>query len=128
MAPKATMRQATETPSESVVNSAAQIQYEIDARGRKIGVVKHTAIARFRLMKILGPENAKNEPLVGNAMLAFLVREINGEQVMQPNSERQLEAIIERLDDDGLAAVAKCLIDKFGVEVSTDSDEITKNS
>lgn len=133
MAPKATMRTAQtpqgETPSETIVNSATEIKYATDARNRRIGVERPRALLRFRLLKILGAENAKNEPLLGNAMLAFLVREINGEKVAQINSERQLEAMIDRLDDDGLAAVALCLTTEFGLGGPIDDvEENVKNS
>lgn len=130
--PKATMRTAeaprNETPSETVVNSATEIKYATDVRGRRIGVERPRALLRFRLLKILGAENAKNDPLLGNAMLAYLVREINGDKVPQVNSERQLEAMIDRLDDDGLAAVAQCLTEQFGLGTTEMVEDNVKNS
>lgn len=130
---QAKLRTATEvarndTPSEAVINSANEIKFVTDVRGRRIGVEKPRALLRFRLLKILGAENAKNEPLLGNAMLAFLVREINGDKLPQVNSERQLEAMIDRLDDDGLAAVGKCLVEDFGLAAPADVEEDVKNS
>ena len=65
-----------------------------------------------------------NYTRLGNAMLAFLVRDIDGQPVMA-NSEREIEAMIDRLDDDGLGAVAKCLIEDFGVV--TEGPEAVKN-
>lgn len=131
---KATMRAVdtsaaeADTPSESVVKSATEIKYITDTRGRKLGVQKPRALLRYRLLKILGAESAKNEPLLGNAMLAFLVHDINGDQLPPINSERQLEAMIDRLDDDGLAAVAQCLTEKFGIAPVADAEENIKNS
>lgn len=129
---KATMRavdtSAADTPSEAVVKSASEIKYVTDARGRKLGVHKPRALLRYRLLKILGPESAKNEPLLGNAMLAFLVHDINGDQLPPINSERQLEAMIDRLDDDGLAAVVECLTKEFGIVAPADAEENVKNS
>lgn len=125
---KATLKPATtDSPSEEVVRSATEIKYATDARGRRIGVVRPKALLRFRLLKILGAENAKNEPLLGNAMLAFLVREIHGETIPPVNSERQLEAMIDRLDDDGLAAVAECLQKEYGLGDPGDTEEQIKN-
>lgn len=131
--PKATMRSAPatqgETPSEAIIHSAHEIKYATDARNRRIGVEKPRALLRFRLLKILGADNSKNEILLGNAMLAFLVREVNGEKIAQINSERQLEAMIDRLDDDGLAAVALCLNTEFGLGGTIeDIEENAKNS
>lgn len=130
---KATMRAVDtsavgDTPSEAVVKSAAEIKFVTDARGRKIGVQKPRALLRYRLLKILGAESAKNEPLLGNAMLAFLVSDINGDKLPPINSERQLEAMIDRLDDDGLAAVVECLATQFGITGTVDAEENIKNS
>jgi hypothetical protein len=128
---KATMHTAvqTETATTVVVGGATEIKYEIDSLGRNIGVIKPGALMRYRLLKMLGAENAKNEPLLGNAMLAFCVRQISNEQIMIPNSERQIEALIDRLDDPGLAAVAKCLQEQFGLGAKdgNSSDEALKN-
>lgn len=122
---RATMRQGaptTETPSEQIVKSASEIRYVTDSRGRKIGVIKPSPLQRYRLMKILGSDACKNEILLGNAMMAFIVRSINGDQILV-NSERQLEVMLERLDDDGLAAVIKCLAEEFGSAAANADDE-----
>lgn len=128
---KATLRQGdapvADTPSEAVVKAATEIKYVTDDRGRKLGVQKPRALLRFRLLKILGADNAKNEPLLGNAMLAFLVVEINGDKQPPINSERQLEAMIDRLDDDGLAAVAQCLTEQFGIAAPAETEDDVKN-
>ncbi len=129
--PKATIRQLSpsESPSQAAVTAAADVKFQVDAKGRRIGVVKPSALMRYRLLKILGAENAKNEMVLGNAMLAFLVREINGEQIMAPNSDRQIEALIDRLDDEGLAAVAVCLAEQHGMNTAVeDVEENVKNS
>lgn len=129
MAPKASLKPApmADTPSQEAVKSATELKYKTDKRGRRIGVIRPGALIRFRLLKILGAENAKNEPLLGNAMLAFLVREIDGTPVPPVNSERMLEAMIDRLDDDGLLAVAECMNEEFGFGSSEEVVEEVKN-
>lgn len=125
--PKATVRTLSpvemETPAQSIVTPASQLKFETDSLGRRIGCTKPTALLRFRLFKILGPDGARNEQLVGSAMLAFVVRQINEEPIMVPNTERQLEALIDRLDDPGIAAVAKCMIEQYGFANLNDDDE-----
>lgn len=116
-----------DTPSEAVVKSATEIKYVTDVRGRKLGVQRPRALLRFRLLKILGADNARNDPLLGNAMLAFLVVDINGDRLPPINSERMLEAMIDRLDDDGLAAVAECLTTQFGIAPVVDAQDDVKN-
>lgn len=111
---KAAMRQAP-AATEVIVNSSVEVKYQTDARGRNIGVVKPSALNRYRLLKMLGAENSKNEVLLGNAMLAYLVREIDGVRVTPPNTERELELRIAQLDDDGLGAVGTCLVEQFGL-------------
>lgn len=128
MPAKATMRTATgETPTEAVVGSATEMKRIKDATGRVIGVVKPSALLRYRTMKMLG-EMANNGPVMGHAMLVCCVRELDGKPIPQPNSERQIEVMIERLDDVGLNAVAECLTTEFGVVAPTeDAEAVAKN-
>jgi hypothetical protein len=111
---KATIRTSSESPTEQVTKAANAIEHYTDARGRRIGVVKPSALARYRILKMLGSENAGNQHVLGYAMLAACVRELDGQQVMAPNSEREIEVLIDRLGDEGLAAVGQCMAEKFG--------------
>ena len=54
------------------------------------------------------------------ASLALSVVEIDGIPVPSPVSEAQIEHLIERLGDDGLAAIARSLQDLQGPPASTD--------
>jgi hypothetical protein len=109
------------TPSQQLMSS--KIEFETDARGRSIGVVKPTSLQRYRLLKMLGPTNAQNQPLVGYAMLACCVRSIDGEKYPPPNSEREIEVMVDRLGDDGFDAIGRCLVKKFGIIAPKDDDE-----
>lgn len=117
---KATMRvvdpAAVPTPSQAIVNSASEVKYETDKRGRKIGIVRPNPVLRYRLLKMLGGEGSKNEPLLIQALFTCLVRSIDNEEISMPNGERELEMLMGRLDDDGLNAVGKCLAEQFGVD------------
>lgn len=75
---------------------------------------------------MLGPDNAGNQHVLGYAMLASCVREIDGQQVMASNSEREIELLIDRLGDEGLNAVGQCLSEKFNLgPVDKEGDEET---
>jgi hypothetical protein len=69
-----------------------------------------SALDRLRLFKALGPDLAENAPYVGMALLAISVTEIDKIPLPPPRSEGQVEALIQRLGDDGLAAVSDALL------------------
>jgi len=73
-----------------------------DAGGRLIKVRRLSARAT-------GADNS-NERYVGYATLASSVTEIDGLPVHFPFNTTQLEALVQRLDDEGLAAAARALI------------------
>jgi hypothetical protein len=110
-----------DTPTDTIVKAASQVHFVTDSLGRKIGVQKPSALKRYRVLKMLGGENSTNQQVVGYAMLTCCVTELNGEPLGMPNSERQIEALIERLGDEGFDAIGKCLAEQFGV-VADDAD------
>lgn len=103
----------TLTPSEEIIQQANRSFSVTDARGRKIGIKKIGALDRMKLFEAVGPENCKNEAYLGYASLAFHVISIDGEPEMRPANQRQLEALVQRLDDDGFEAVAQGVKDHF---------------
>jgi hypothetical protein len=104
-----------ETPSETVVKDANRTVIVTDARGRKLGVKRmENGLARFRLVRILG-QDAPNWQLLAQAMLYSSVVSVNGDPVPFPKTELQLEALIDRLDVDGLNAVDKVQREEFGI-------------
>jgi hypothetical protein len=124
---KATIRTVSESPTEQVTKAANAIEYCNDSRGRRIGIVKPTALARYRLLKMLGADNAGNPHVLGYAMLAACVRSLDGNDVMAPNNEREIEVLIDRLGDEGFEAIGKCLADKYGLAPTEASDENLRN-
>lgn len=67
------------------------------------------ALDRLRLFKAIGPSLAGNDRYVGYAMLAMCVTAIDGVPQPAPANEGQLEALVQRLDDAGMAAVGQGL-------------------
>ena len=94
------------TPSQSILQEGLKTSITFDKRGRKIVVRYPTALDTLRLFKAAGPVLAQNEPWLAMAMLAFAVLEIDGIPVPPPSTEPQIESLIDRLGDEGLAAVA----------------------
>ena len=69
------------------------------------------ALEKLRMFEVVGAENAANQAYLGYATLAFLVNAIDGVPVARPTGKRELEALVARLDDDGLNAVGKHFAD-----------------
>lgn len=118
---------AGETPSQSIVRAANQPATITDAQGRKIGLKKLNPLDRLRLFEVIGPENSKNEQYVGYAALAFLVSSLDGEPVARPANKIQLEALVQRLDDDGMDAIAAHLADQAKDEPAEANQDALKN-
>lgn len=102
-----------DTPSQEVIRSANATTIVTDAQGRKIGVRRLKTLDRMRLFELVGPENAMNDRYLGYATLAFSVVSIDGDPVPRPDKKMALEAIVQRLDDDGFNAVAKSFADSI---------------
>jgi hypothetical protein len=78
----------------------------IDSLGRLIKVQRLSAVQKMRLHRFCG---AENDRFVGYATLASSVTEFEGQPMAPPLSILAIEAIVARLDDEGITAVAKAL-------------------
>lgn len=114
----------TETPSEAVIKSAVKSARVTDSRNRVIGIIRPSAGFRMRLMRVLGGELTGNPVYFGHAMLAACVRELDGEPVPAPTTSIQIEALVERLDDEGLNAIAQGMQEQFGLGATPDSEAV----
>lgn len=97
------------TPARSIVHQANAARTVTDARGRRIVVRQLTALDTLRLFKVAGPVLAQNEPWLSMAGLAFAVLEIDSVPMPPPATEAQIESMIDRLGEDGIAAIAGVL-------------------
>ena len=98
-----------DTPSERIIAEAGRPLQATDAAGRTLELRRPGALDRLRLFKALGPVLSGNDRYVGYAMLAYCVQAIDGVPVPAAASEAQLEALVGRLGDAGLAAVGEAL-------------------
>ena len=76
-----------------------------DARGRKLEVARVDVVTRMRLIRALG-KAADIDRYMGHALLAACVRSIDGLPVIAPATAEQCDALIAKVEMDGLAAVA----------------------
>jgi hypothetical protein len=108
------------TPSQAILRECAQASATVDAKGRRLSLRRLTALDTLRLFKAAGPILAQNEPWLSMAGLAFSVLEIDGVPVPAPTTEAQIEGLIDRLGDEGLAAVASVIKDEYPASQTRD--------
>ena len=97
------------TPSATLIAAAAASHTVTDAGGRNLLLRRLTALDKLRLFKAAGPALAQNQPWLGMAMLACSVAAIDDVPVPPPVNEQQIEALVSRLGDNGIAAAASAL-------------------
>ena len=95
------------TPSEAITSQPEIILK--DGLGRSLTLRRLTALDRLRLFKAAGPILAQNDRWLGMAMLAASVSALDGIPIPQPGNEQQIEALVHRLGDPGIAAIATAL-------------------
>lgn len=109
------------TPSHAIMQESGKTFLKIDQGGRRFLLRRLTALDTLRLFKAAGPVLAQNEPWLSMAGLAFAVLEIDGVPVPTPSTEAQIEGLIDRLGDVGLAAIADTIKDEF-VQAHAEAD------
>ncbi len=97
------------SPSATVVALATVAPTVTDAAGRRIALRRLTALDKLRLFKAAGTALSDNQPWLGMAVLACSVIAIDDVPVPTPANEHQIEAMVARLGDAGIAAIAGAL-------------------
>jgi hypothetical protein len=108
-----------ETPSGRIVAAAVAPLTVRDGDGRDLVLRRLGPLDRLRLFKTLGSELAQNPPYLGMAMLAASVTAIDDIPVPVPATEAQVEALVLRLGDSGMAAIAAGLSERTAPMGST---------
>ncbi len=118
------------TPTEQLV-TAAQNTFEVkDTRGRTITLKKPGVLAQFRLVEALG-DSAQNTVYMGMTFPLLYVSAIDGSPLNPLTNKLQVEALIQRLDEEGIAAVVEGVAENFGKKTEADNTaekELLKNS
>jgi len=97
------------TPSASILAAAAATETVTDSDGHRLTIRRLTALDRLRMFKAAGPLLAQNPPWLGMALIACSVIAIDDVPVPSPTTEVQIESMVGRLGDAGIAAVAEAL-------------------
>lgn len=85
--------------------AAADLEVVTDARGRKLKLKRPTILQESRVVRMMGEAAMNASYMSGYVLPAVMVVDIDGQAVPFPNSEREIEAAIQRLDHDGVEAV-----------------------
>lgn len=104
------------TPSETIIATATEARAVVDALGRRLSLRSPTALDKLRLLKAAGPELAMNQAWLSMAVLAISVTAIDDVPVPRPATEGQIEALVGRLGDSGIDAIAEAMISSADVD------------
>ena len=107
--------QVNDTPSQQVLAKAAAAVTVHDSTGRAIELKKPVVLAQYRLIEILG-DSAKNETYTRMVLPLIYVASVDGEPVVALAKKSELEALIQRLDEHGIAAVMNGVAEHFGAQ------------
>lgn len=113
-------------PAATAVTTTKQSETIKDDMGRDLIVKVVSTLEAARLTRACG-QDAENQTYMTFAVMAASVRAIDGDPVMFPNTIKSVEAIIERLDDEGMQAVAKWAHAKGEAKAAEDELQAAKN-
>lgn len=92
-----------------------------DAKGRKLETRDFTVLDQVRLLRAIGPGQSSNEPYVNIVQMAASVASIDGVPCPMVKNEKDIDAAIARVGDEGFSAL---LVDmKRQVDVLTAAAE-----
>nr|WP_251010398.1 hypothetical protein [Variovorax paradoxus] len=102
-----------DTPSAQVVKTA-NAEHVVVGGGHSITLRKPGVLAQFKVVEMLGANAAVNSVFMGMVFPILYVTAIDGEPVPRCTTRNELDALIQRLDEDGVAAVMNGVQEHFG--------------
>lgn len=124
--PKATIV-ANASPSEELIAKAQSTSTIKDARGRTITLKKPGVLSQFHLVEALG-DAAQNQVYMGMVFPLLYVASIDGVTEKPVRTKLQVEALIQRLDEEGIEAVVEGVRQTYGTATPDADKEALKNS
>ncbi|MCA3183920.1 MULTISPECIES: hypothetical protein [unclassified Cupriavidus] len=118
--PKVTINHDAPTPSQQIVAAAAAEVVVKDAKGRALTLRKPGLLAQFRLIEAMGAESAANDVYRMMCMPLLCLVAIDGEAILQPTTKMQLEALIQRVEEDGFVAIQEGSVQFAGASQGLD--------
>lgn len=116
-----------ETPSTQMIKSASAEVVVTDARGRAITLKKPGVLAQFRMIEMLGAAAAANQVFVNMVLPVTFVTAIDGDPVSRCSTRGELDALIQRLDEEGIQAVMEGVPQHFSPPNLEKDAEAVKN-
>ncbi len=113
-------------PAADLVAKAVQEHTVTDNLGRDIVLRKPGVLAQYNIVKIVG-QASSNEVYMAMVMPLIYVASINGEKVPTPKSQLEIDALIQRLDEEGIEAVMKGVEENFTPQDKEKTKEEIKN-
>lgn len=110
----------TQTPSQQIVEDANKVYEVTDARGRVIFFRRLRLSDQRRVLKAISNDSANKQQLFGMYLMAASVVSIDGDVITFPANEIQADALVDRLGDDGYAALNKGAEEQLGVTTAAD--------
>lgn len=104
-----------ETPAQEAVRQAAAEATVKDAQGRVLTLKRPSVLAQFQLVKMVGGAAAENQVYMAMILPLLYLAAIDGEAVRPPATQMQLDALIQRLDEDGITALADGVREHYAV-------------
>jgi hypothetical protein len=77
-----------------------------DAKGRLITLRRLTVMDQVKLLRAIGPAQSINQPYVEIVTMAASVAQVGDVPCPMPTNERQIDAAIERIGDEGFVALS----------------------
>ena len=107
-----------ETPTQRHLHSLNTPHLIQDTEGRTLTIRSLTALDKLRLFKAAGPTLSQNHLWLGMATLATSVTAIDDVPIPPPTNEAQIESLVSRLGDSGIAAIAQALTQETPVDTA----------
>ena len=81
----------------------------IDKKGRVICIRKPPFTTRFKILRMVGSQNGNNDAYVSEILALSWISSIDGEPVVL-TTEREAEALLQRLDEHGYVSLIEGII------------------
>lgn len=120
---KVTLNPEGHTPSQLAATAARAQVIVTDGLGRAITLKKPGPLAQFRIVEAVGANSAENRTYMNMVLPLIFVTQIDEEMVITPATKGEIEALIQRLDEEGLAAV----MDGVNKHFSSAGSDVEKN-
>jgi hypothetical protein len=101
------------TPTQQIVQDANRIEYCTDSLGRTLGVTRINSKLRRRVLKAISAEQGEKSQYLFMAMISCACVSIDSVPVPFPTTELQIDALSDRLEQEGMDAVGLCIALNF---------------